>query len=93
MVIPGTDRSRLATGLERIAFLVVPSAAAFLALGDIVTSVVYQSGRFSRADSVYVWGILGAAGIGLLSTTMARLYSSSFYALKDTKTPLRFPMK
>ncbi|MBZ5589706.1 MAG: murein biosynthesis integral membrane protein MurJ [Acidobacteriia bacterium] len=83
-------RLRLATGLERIAFLVVPSAVAFLALGDIVTSVVYQSGRFSRADSVYVWGILGAAGIGLLATTMARLYSSSFYALRDTKTPLRF---
>jgi putative peptidoglycan lipid II flippase len=83
-------RLRLATGLERIAFLVVPSAVAFLALGDIVTSVVYQSGRFSRADSLYVWGILGAAGIGLLATTMARLYSSSFYALKDTKTPLRF---
>ena len=83
-------RSRLATGLERIAFLVVPSAVAFLALGDIVTSVVYQSGRFSRADSMYVWGILAAAGIGLLATTMARLYSSSFYALKDTKTPMRF---
>ena len=88
--IAGELRSRLATGLERIAFLVVPSAVAFLALGDIVTSVVYQSGRFSRADTVYVWGILGAAGIGLLATTMARLYSSSFYALKDTRTPLRF---
>jgi putative peptidoglycan lipid II flippase len=28
--------------------------------------------------------------VGLLATTQARLYSSAFYALRDTRTPLRF---
>lgn len=83
-------RERLGSGLRRIAFFVVPSAVAFLALGDVVTAVVYQSGRFGRSDALYVWGILACAGVGLLATTMARLYSSTFYALKDTRTPLRF---
>ena len=71
--VPAELRTRLTTGLGRIAFFVVPSAVAFVALGDIVTAVVYQSGRFTRADSVYVWGILAVAGAGLLATTMARL--------------------
>jgi len=28
--------------------------------------------------------------VGLLAATMARLYSSAFYALRDTRTPLRY---
>ena len=38
----------------------------------------------------YVWGILAGSSIGLLATTMARLYSVAHYALGDTKRPLRF---
>jgi putative peptidoglycan lipid II flippase len=83
-------RERLDAGLRRIAYFVVPSAMAFLALGDVVTGVIYQTGRFGRADSIYVWAILAGAGVGLLATTSARLYAATFYALRDTRTPLRF---
>ncbi len=83
-------RGRLAAGLRRIAFFVVPSAAAFLVLGDVVTAVLYQSGRFHYQDAVYVWSILAGSAVGLLATSLGRLYSSAFYALLDTRTPLRF---
>jgi putative peptidoglycan lipid II flippase len=39
---------------------------------------------------VWVWRILAGSGIGLLASTLGRLYSSTYYALKDTRTPLRF---
>ena len=83
-------RKRLVAGLRRIAFLVIPSAVAFLVLGDIVAGALYQSGRFNRADSVYVWSVLAGSAVGLLATSLGRLYSSAFYSLLDTKTPLRF---
>jgi putative peptidoglycan lipid II flippase len=83
-------RARLATGLRQIAFLVVPSAIAFLALGDVVAGAVYQSGAFTRGMTVYVWGILAGSAVGLLASTMGRLYASAFYAMQDTRTPLRF---
>ncbi len=83
-------RRRLGSGLRRIAFLVVPSAVAFLALGDVLSAAVYQTGRFHHQDAVYVWAILGGSGVGLLASTLGRLYSSTFYALRDTRTPLRF---
>lgn len=83
-------RARLNAGLRRIAFFIVPSAVAFLALGDVVTGALYQSGRFSRADSVYVWAILAGSSVGLLASTLGRLYSSTYYALRDTRTPLYF---
>jgi putative peptidoglycan lipid II flippase len=85
-----TLRRRLDVGLRQIAFFVVPSAMAFLALGDVVAGAVLQNGRFGRADSVYVWRILGGSAIGLLASTLGRLYSSTYYALRDTRTPLNF---
>ena len=83
-------RARLGTGLRRIAFLVVPSAVAFALLGDIVAGALFQTGRFTHDDAVYVWGILAGSAVGLLASTLGRLYSSAFYALRDTRTPLRY---
>ena len=83
-------RSRLNYGLRRIAFFVVPSAIGFLALGDIVSAGVYQSGKFTHNDAIYVWGILAGSSVGLLAQTLGRLYSSTYYALRDTRTPLRY---
>jgi putative peptidoglycan lipid II flippase len=83
-------RTRLIGGLRRIAFLVIPSVVAFVALGDMVAGAIYQTGKFTHAEAVYVWGILAGSGVGLLASTESRLYASAFYALKDTRTPLRF---
>lgn len=83
-------RARLDHGLRQIAFYIVPSAMAFAALGQILAAALFQSGAFTRQDSFYVWGILAGASIGLLASTMGRLYASGFYALRDTRTPLRY---
>jgi putative peptidoglycan lipid II flippase len=83
-------RSRLNAGLRQITFLVVPSVVGFLALGDVIVGAIYQTGRFTHTDVIYVWGILAGSTVGLLASTLGRLYSSAFYALRDTRTPLRF---
>lgn len=83
-------RERMNTGLRHIAFFVVPSAVAFLALGDVIAATLFQRGHFTRTDSLFTWGILAGSAVGLLASTMGRLYSSAYYALKDTRTPLRF---
>jgi putative peptidoglycan lipid II flippase len=83
-------RGRLDAGLRQIAFFIVPSAMAFLALGDVLAAALLQTGRFTHADAVYVWGILAGSAIGLLAGTLGRLYSSAYYSLRDTRTPLRF---
>jgi len=48
-------RKRLDAGLRRIAFFVIPSAMAFLALGDVLVAALLQTGRFRHQDAVYVW--------------------------------------
>ena len=83
-------RVRLNAGLRRVAFFIVPSAVAFFTLGDVIAAALLQTGRFRYADAVYVWMILAGAAIGLLPVTLGRLYASAYYALRDTRTPLRY---
>ena len=65
---------------------------AFLALGDVIAAVLYQTGKFTQTDSRYVWAILAGSSVGLLASTLGRLYSSTYYALHDTRTPLRYAL-
>lgn len=83
-------KARLQAGLERLAFFVVPSAFGFLAAGDLISGALLESGAFTAADSRFAWYILIGSGVALWAQTSGRLYSSAFYALKDTKTPLKF---
>ncbi|HEX9310121.1 MAG TPA: murein biosynthesis integral membrane protein MurJ, partial [Gemmatimonadaceae bacterium] len=83
-------RGRLTAGLDRIAYFIVPSAVAFLALGDLIVHVLLESGKFQRGNTIWVWQILIGSTVGILASTMGRLYSSTFYAMRDTRTPLRY---
>jgi putative peptidoglycan lipid II flippase len=88
--VAGYLQQRLNNGLRHIAFFVVPSAMAFLTLGGVIAATLFQHGAFHHADSTYVWGIIAGSSVGLLASTLGRLYSSTYYALRDTRTPLRF---
>lgn len=85
-------RRRMERGLRQIAFFVVASVVAFITIGDAIVGALYQGGRFHRDDTLIVWYILIGSTLGLLAITLGRLYSNAFYALRDTKTPLRYAM-
>ncbi len=88
--IAGALRGRLKAGLEQIAFFVIPSAVGFVVLGDVIVATIYHTGHFGQSDVLFVWGVLAGSSVGLLASTSGRLYSSAFYALRDTRTPLNF---
>jgi putative peptidoglycan lipid II flippase len=81
-------RARLNAALPRVAFFVVPSAVGFLVLGEAIAGVLLQHGKFSSTNSMQTWAILGGSAVGLVASALGRLYSSTFYALRDTRTPL-----
>jgi putative peptidoglycan lipid II flippase len=84
-------RERLNAGLRQIAFFVIPSAVAMVVAGDLMAAAVFEHGkRFSHQNTIYIWGILAGSAVGLLASTSGRLYSSTYYALHDTRTPLKF---
>ena len=83
-------QGRINSAMRKVAFLVVPSVAGLLFLGDAIAGLLFQTGQFNEATSRYVWTVLAGSSVGLLASTLGRLYSSAFYSLRDTRTPLRF---
>ncbi len=83
-------RQRLTGAMQRVAFFIIPSMAVFLALGDSVVALLYQTGKFVRGDVNYVWSTLAGYTVGLIAATLGRLYTSAFWAMRDTRTPFRY---
>ncbi|MEO5511286.1 MAG: murein biosynthesis integral membrane protein MurJ [Longimicrobiales bacterium] len=82
-------RERVNAGLRQIYYFVVPSFISFLVLGDVIVACVMQTGQFRRDATLQVYAILAAYSLGLIASTGTRLFSSTFFALKDTRTPAR----
>src|SRR5581483_4923046 len=82
-------RGRIATAFRRITFFVLPSSFAFAALGPTIIRGLYQTGRFDANDTAVVGGVLAAYGVGLLGQATVKLFASGFYALRDTRTPVK----
>lgn len=83
-------RQRIGGAVRQVCFFVVPTAVAFLAIGDELVAILYETGNFGREDTRYVWYILCGSALGLLPITLARIYVSGFHALQQTRTPLKY---
>ena len=82
-------RKRLDRGLRQVAFFVIPTVVAFVLIGRLLIRALYERGEFTADTTYLVWYVLVGASIGLLAATLGRLYSSTLYALHDTRTPFR----
>src|SRR5438128_5810589 len=82
-------RTRIAVGFRRIVFFIVPSSIAFIALAREIVAGLYQTGRFTASATALVGGALAAYGVGLLGQATVKLFASGFYAMRDTRTPVK----
>jgi putative peptidoglycan lipid II flippase len=80
---------RVRTALERTWFLLVPSALAYLVLGDLFVAALFERGEFSRASTTVTWAVLSAYALGLFASSSSRVLTSAYYAVRDTRTPAR----
>jgi putative peptidoglycan lipid II flippase len=81
-------RGQLQKSLRHVVFLVVPSAVAFLAIGNTLIALLFETGRFEARDTTAVWIMLAGSAVGLVAGTMGRLLASAFYALGAPRPPL-----
>jgi putative peptidoglycan lipid II flippase len=82
-------RDRLRSGWVRILFYIIPSTVVFIAFGDLVVTLLLQSGQFGARDTELVHWVLAAYGLGLVGYASVKLLASAHYAFNDYRTPLR----
>jgi len=67
----------------------VPFVAAFLTVPDLIMRAMFARGAFTRADAVAAGATLAAYAIGLIPFVLIRSAVATFYARKDTATPVK----
>jgi len=67
----------------------VPFVGAFLTVPDIIMRAMFARGAFSAADAAAAGATLAAYTIGLIPVVTIRSAVATFYARKDTATPVK----
>jgi putative peptidoglycan lipid II flippase len=67
----------------------VPFVAAFLTVPDVIMRAMFARGAFTKADAAAAGATLAAYAIGLIPFVLIRSAVATFYARKDTATPVK----
>src|SRR5712671_4892280 len=67
----------------------VPFVAAFLAVPDVIMRAMFARGAFSKTDAAAAGATLAAYAVGLIPFVLIRSAVATFYARKDTATPVK----
>jgi putative peptidoglycan lipid II flippase len=78
--------------LRMAAFVTVPASIALLMLREPLVRVLYQRGEFGPAETTATAWALGFYALGLCGFAGAKIGAQGFYALGDTRTPVRVAM-
>lgn len=91
-----TDRKEFVTtlrqGLRLTVFIGLPASVGLWLVRLPATRVLYERGRFTLEDSQLVAEILAGFAPAIWAYSMTHVITRAFYALKDTRTPLRVSM-
>ena len=76
-------------GLGLIFFIVLPATAGLLILGKPIVVLLFERGAFGAESSAMTTDALICYTVGLWAFSGMRVLIAAFYALQDTKTPVK----
>jgi putative peptidoglycan lipid II flippase len=82
-------KKTLGYAFRLVVFITLPSMAGLMVLGPVIIRVIFERGTFSANDTAMSYQALLFYCVGLLAFSGIRVMVSGFFALKDTKTPVR----
>jgi putative peptidoglycan lipid II flippase len=86
--MPGV-RGTLSESVRLVFLLTVPSAALLAVLADPLVALLFQHGRFHGGDTASTADALVMYCLGLPAFAAVGVFTRAFYALGDTRTPVR----
>ncbi|MGH3096049.1 MAG: murein biosynthesis integral membrane protein MurJ [Streptosporangiales bacterium] len=83
----GAVRDDLSRGIRLAAVLIVPAAAAMVALGRPIGMTIFNHGFYSAENASYTGLVIAAFALGLVPFSVFQLLLRVFYSMQDTRTP------
>lgn len=75
--------------LKLVIFITIPATLGLIFLRIPLITLLFQSGLFKSQSIKFVADAVIFHSLGIVIIGFYRIYSSAFYALKDTKTPVK----
>lgn len=82
-------KSGISFSLRMMLFLTIPAMIALMALNLPIISVLFQRGAFDAKAATLTGQALFCYALGLWAVSILRVFISSFFALQDSKWPLK----
>lgn len=82
-------RETIQKGIHQILFWVLPASVLFMVLRIPIVRLVFGASQFDWAATVDTGMTLSAFGLSLFAQAIIHILARGFYALYDTKTPVR----
>lgn len=70
-------------------FLAIPAATGIFMLAHEIIQVLFERGNFDVTDTTQVANALLAFAVGIPAFVSAKIFTPSFYAAEDTRTPVK----
>ena len=84
----GELRSTLGFALRQVTVVTLPAAVGLMLLRHDIIATLFEHGRFTAANTTLTAAAVWGYAWGLVSLAGARIAVQSFYAMRDTRTPV-----
>ncbi len=85
----GELKGTLLFSLRAVSFIAIPASIGLFLLSDPIVHILFERGRFLSIDTERTAVALAYYALGLYFTAAIRILVSAFYAVQDTKTPVK----
>lgn len=82
-------RGAIHHGLRTLLFVMTPAAVGLFVLAGPVVQMLFENGEFTRDSTVWTARALSFYAPGLMVFCLAKVFVPAFYALQDTRTPVK----
>ena len=82
-------KSGISFSMRLMLFLTIPSMVALMALNLPIISVLFQRGAFDMQTAIHTGHAMLCYALGLWAYAILRVFVSAFYALQDSKWPMK----
>lgn len=86
-------RTTLLSVMRMVGFAMLPSAVGLLALAFPIIGGLFERGQFDHRSTVMTAQALSCYALGLLAYALSKVLTGAFYAMRDTRTPVRLAME
>lgn len=82
-------KATFSMAVRSLALVTLPASAGLVALCEPIVRIIFQHGRFDPYSTSITQTALYFYAFGLLSCCLIKLLVNSFYAMQDTRTPVK----